>query len=153
MAKYVVARVDEVPPGERLIVDVRGRSVGIFNLGGVFYALRNSCPHEGGPVCAGDLVGLLESDAPGQYTFDPNPRFVQCPWHGWEYDIKTGQSWCEPHSNATRSYTVEVRPGKHIVGATEDRVDSSEHHGREKGPYVLETFHVSVEHDYIVLTM
>jgi 3-phenylpropionate/trans-cinnamate dioxygenase ferredoxin subunit len=151
VAKYVVARVDEIPPGERLIIDVRGRSVGIFNLGGAFYALRNSCPHEGGPVCAGDLVGLLESDGPGQHTFDPNPHRVQCPWHGWEYDIRTGQSWCEPDSNATRSYSVAVQSGQQIAGEIEGAEDAFP--GLEKGPYLLETFQVSVEHDYVVLTM
>lgn len=55
MPKYVVAAVDEMAPGARKIVDAGGRSLGIFNLGGEFFALRNRCPHQGGPLCEGKL--------------------------------------------------------------------------------------------------
>ncbi|HEV8638476.1 MAG TPA: Rieske 2Fe-2S domain-containing protein, partial [Chloroflexota bacterium] len=48
--KHVVAAVDEIPPGGRKIVEVAGRSIGVFNLGGEFFALRNRCPHQGGPL-------------------------------------------------------------------------------------------------------
>ena len=54
--RHVVARVADIPPGERLIVDIAGRSIGVFNVDGRFYALRNSCPHQGGPLCLGRTV-------------------------------------------------------------------------------------------------
>src|SRR5262245_39775127 len=63
MAKYVVATTAEIPPGGRKIVEVAGRSIGIFNAGGEFFALRNRCPHQGGPLCEGGLSGLLEASA------------------------------------------------------------------------------------------
>ncbi len=47
--KYVVASVDEIPPGGRKIVEVAGRSIGVFNVKGEYFALRNRCPHQGGP--------------------------------------------------------------------------------------------------------
>ena len=59
MARYIVAAVEEIPPGERKIVELAGRSIGVFNLGGEFFALRNRCPHQGGPLCAGSLGGLI----------------------------------------------------------------------------------------------
>ena len=59
MAKHVVATVDEIPPGERKIVELEGRSLGIFNIDGDFYAVRNICPHQGAPLCEGRLTGLL----------------------------------------------------------------------------------------------
>ncbi len=57
MARYVVAAVDEIPPGARKIVTVAGRSIGIFNVDGEFFALRNRCPHQGGPLVRGQDVG------------------------------------------------------------------------------------------------
>ena len=67
--KYVVASVEEIPPGQRKIVEVAGRSIGIFNLGGEFFALRNRCPHQGGPLCVGKVWGLITGDLPGQFQY------------------------------------------------------------------------------------
>ena len=67
MAKYVVANINEILPGERKIVEVGERVVGIFNINGEFFALRNNCPHTGGPLCAGHLTGFLETSVPGEY--------------------------------------------------------------------------------------
>ena len=57
MASHVVAEAGEIPPGGRKIVEVEGRSIGIFNVGGEYLAVRNRCPHQGGPLCLGTLVG------------------------------------------------------------------------------------------------
>ena len=56
MARIAVARVSEIPPGQRkIVVPFRGRAgIGIFNVGGTFYAVRNICPHKNGPLCTGD---------------------------------------------------------------------------------------------------
>ena len=67
MSKHVVATVAEIPPGQRKLVTVRGRSIAVFNLGGEFFGLFNRCPHQGGPMCEGILTGLIESDEPGQF--------------------------------------------------------------------------------------
>ncbi len=107
--KHVVATVEEIPPGERKIVQVAGRSIGVFNLGGVFYALRNRCPHRGGPLCEGKLWGALRASVPGQFEYSPSQEVLTCPWHGWEFDVRTGQSWCEPGRLRTRAYAVTVQ--------------------------------------------
>ncbi len=64
--RVVVARADEIAPGERKIVDIGGRSVGVFNIGGEYFALRNRCPHQGGPLCAGLQFAPLRSSRPGR---------------------------------------------------------------------------------------
>ena len=74
MAKHVVATVDEIPPGERKIVELEGRSLGVFNINGEFYAVRNICPHQGAPLCEGRLTGLLQSDVPGEYNYTRKGR-------------------------------------------------------------------------------
>ena len=135
MPKYVVATADEIPPGGRKIVEVGGRSVGVFNLGGEYFALRNRCPHQGGPLCEGLLWGLWEAPAPGDIRYSRKGEILTCGWHGWEFDIRTGQSWCDPKSTRARQFQVVVEPGEKLV----------------KGPYVAETFPVSVEEDYVVV--
>ena len=136
MARYVVATTMEVPPGGRKIVEVAGRSIGIFNVGGEFLALRNRCPHQGGPLCEGGLSGLLEASAPGEYRYSRPGEMLRCPWHGWEFDLRTGQSWFDPERMRVRRYPVSVEAGGP---------------GLVQGPYVAETYPVSVEAQYIVV--
>ena len=135
MSRQVVAKADEVAPGACKIVSVRGREIGIFNLGGEYFALANRCPHEGGPLCQGHIIPLIQSDGPGQYRLTRHKEFLRCPWHGWEFEIRTGQSWCDPKSTRARQFEVKVESGETLV----------------KGPYVAETFPVSVEEDYLVV--
>src|SRR5205807_5122389 len=108
MSKHVVARVDEIPPGQRKIVDVAGRSIGVFNLNGEFFALRNRCPHQGGPLCEGRLRGAIEAVVPGEITFSRAGEILTCGWHGGEFDIRTGQSWGDPSRLPVRRYEVRV---------------------------------------------
>ncbi|MGH7071342.1 MAG: Rieske (2Fe-2S) protein [Acetobacteraceae bacterium] len=137
MTRHVVAPVAEIPPGERKLVSIGGRSIGIFNLGGAFYALLNRCPHQGGSLCLGEQVGLVLSDEPGRYLYSRPGEMLRCPWHGWEFDIRTGQSWCDPKRTRVKSYPVGVEAGAELV----------------KGPYQAEIFPVSVEADYVVVEL
>ena len=81
-----------------------GRAIALFNVGGAFYALANKCPHESGPLSRGAIVGLSQADVPGPdaYRLERPGEFVRCPWHGWEFDIKSGQSYCDPSSTRVR---------------------------------------------------
>jgi nitrite reductase (NADH) small subunit len=85
-------RASEVPEGEGKIVKVGTVEIGIFNVGGKYYALSNWCPHEGGPVCTGYVTGTVFADQ----STDWIPRWVKdgeiicCPWHGLEFEIKDG---------------------------------------------------------------
>ncbi|MFR9804093.1 Rieske (2Fe-2S) protein [Pseudonocardia sp. RS010] len=145
MRKHVVARVSDVPEGGHLIVDVNGRSIGIYNVGGTFRALLNRCPHQGAALCAGAVVSRLESDEPGRFRFDPDHKFVVCPWHGWEFELETGQSWFDAERTRVRRFDVAVELGAEIekaVGAG----------GRVKGPYVAEVVEVETDDEYVVVT-
>lgn len=135
MSKHVVAPVADIPPGSRKLFTVRGRPIVVFNIGGEFFGLFNRCPHQGGELVNGTLCGLIQSREPGTYTYTREGEVLRCPWHGWEFDIRTGQSWCEPSKIQTRSYPVEVAQGGDLV----------------KGPYVAETVQVAVEQDYVVV--
>ena len=137
MSRQVVARASDIAPGTCRIVTVRGREIGIFNLDGEYFALANRCPHAGGPLCQGRVGPLVLSDGPGHYRLTREREFLRCPWHGWEFDIRTGQSWCDPHSVRARQYKVTVESGDSLV----------------KGPYVAETFPVAVEESYVVVEL
>ena len=116
---------------------MKGREIGLFNVGGEYFAISNRCPHEAGPLCAGMITGIVLSDGPGKYRIERKGEFIRCPWHGWEFDIRTGQSWCDPKSTKVRAFQVKVEPGEELV----------------KGPYVAETFSVAVEEDYLIIEM
>lgn len=146
MAKYIVATVEEIPPGGRKLVELAGRSIGVFNLGGEFFALRNRCPHQGGPLCQGKLSGLLESTRPGEYQYSRRGEILRCPWHGWEFDVRTGQSWFDPARTWVRRYPVRLESG--AEPGDDEPVTFA---GRQQGPYLAETYPVSVEQTYVVV--
>src|SRR5262249_20974374 len=125
MGRHVVATVGEIAPGGRKVVEVAGRSIGVFNLGGEFFALRHRCPHQGGPLCQGYLIGLVLWARPGQYRYLRDGEILRCPWHGWEFDVRTGQSWFDPARVRVRRYEVFVEPAT-----------SADMPGLAKGPYV-----------------
>lgn len=146
MGSHVVATVDEIPPGERKIVDVEGRSIGVFNLGDEFVALRNRCPHQGGPLCLGDRFGFLAARVPGEYRYERPGEFIRCPWHGWEFDLRTGQSWFDPGKRRVRTYSVR------LATTSEVNAEAGEGSGGLRpGPYIAETFQVAVDRQYVVV--
>ncbi|MGH3504921.1 MAG: Rieske (2Fe-2S) protein, partial [Nocardioidaceae bacterium] len=102
MGRHVVCNVAELPPGQRKIVRFDGRSIGVFNVNGQFYALRNSCPHQAGPLCLGSIKGMAMPSAPGEYVWDRDGEILRCPWHGWEFDITTGRSIHNPDRSRVR---------------------------------------------------
>ncbi|MEJ3652912.1 Rieske (2Fe-2S) protein [Actinomycetes bacterium KLBMP 9759] len=110
MPAHAIARVSELTPGQRKIVEIDGRSIGVFNVDGRFYALRNTCPHQGAPLCLGALGGTAAPSRPGEYVWEREGEILSCPWHGWEFDITNGRSIFNPHRTRVRSYEVTVRP-------------------------------------------
>src|SRR4028118_1692762 len=90
--EWPVARVSEIPPGGRKIVEIDGRSIGIFNVHGTFVAVLNVCPHELAPVCRGLVRGTTLASMPGEYRWGREGEILACPWHGWEFDLLTGRA-------------------------------------------------------------
>ena len=137
MAKHVVAPACELPPGARKRVTVGGRSIAVFNIGGELFALLDRCPHKGGSLCEGKLTGLVQSPEPGVYRYSRAGEILRCPWHGWEFDVRTGKSRCDPQRVRAKSYPVTVEQGSEL----------------SEEPYEVETFTASVEQDYVVVSL
>jgi 3-phenylpropionate/trans-cinnamate dioxygenase ferredoxin subunit len=144
---YVVATATEIPPGGRKIVDLAGRSVGVFNLDGSYFALRNTCPHAGGPLCEGVLSGFVSSSEPGHYTYERRGEFLRCPWHQWEFDIRTGQSWLDPLRTRVRRYRAGVETGAELLAENM----APERAGRAQGPYAAEIYPVTRDGEFVVV--
>jgi 3-phenylpropionate/trans-cinnamate dioxygenase ferredoxin subunit len=137
MTQHVVGTTAEVPPGGRKIVEVRGISIGVFNVRGTYCALRNRCPHQGGPLCLGNITGTMLPSVPGEYRWDRDGEILRCPWHGWEFELATGRSIFSPHRVRVRTYPVSVeRPETEEAAGDRPRA---------------ETFPITVEADRLVL--
>jgi len=95
------------------------KTICVANVNGEISAMDNICLHRGGPLGQGVISG-------GK---------VICPWHGWEFDLRTGKSWCEPDRTKVRSFELKVEAGGALV----------------EGALQAETFPVSTEKQYVVI--
>jgi len=92
MAEFVkVAALSELPAGSGKPVEVNGKAIALFNVGGKVYAMDNTCLHRGGPLGEGTLEGEV----------------VTCPWHMWEYNVRSGEFVANPSIKVT-TYAVQV---------------------------------------------
>jgi nitrite reductase/ring-hydroxylating ferredoxin subunit len=147
LGRHIVAEAGEIQPGGRKIVDVEGRSIGVFNVAGDYLAVRNRCPHQGGPLCLGTLVGAVDSPEPGVYRHSRPGEMIRCPWHAWEFDLRDGRSWFDPRKKRVASYEVAVVGGAELAEAAPPRP------GMVPGPYQLEMYSVAVERQYVVVDL
>src|SRR4051794_10287704 len=146
MTRHIVARTTEIPPGGNKVVGVEGRDIVVFHVNGEFFALLNRCPHAGAPLDKAACVARLTSPEPGVYQRSRVGELLRCAWHGWEFDIRTGQSWFDPAKVRVRRYEVTVEPSPAV--ATDDPSPAP---GLERGPYVAETYDVTVEQRNVVV--
>ncbi len=93
MAEYVkVAKTSEIADQCAKCVEVGGRTIALFNIGGEFYAIDDQCPHEDGPLSEGYLEGFE----------------VECPWHAACFNLKTGKASGPPAEDDVKTYPVRV---------------------------------------------
>ena len=116
MAEWFVAKASEMSEGDRRIVTAGRRDIGVFCKDGAYYAYSNTCLHQGGPACEGLLINnVVDVVTPDRLyhgqIFGDEMHFV-CPWHGYEYDLKTG-ACIGDRKQKLRSYEV-VRRGDDI---------------------------------------
>ncbi|MBI2194150.1 MAG: Rieske 2Fe-2S domain-containing protein [Planctomycetes bacterium] len=91
-----IGAVNEIADGQGRLIEADGRQIAVFNCGGRFYAIDEICPHMGGPLSE----GTVEGDC------------VICPWHGWEFNIRTGES---PTGGNQQTFSVKVEDGSVFV--------------------------------------
>lgn len=108
MEWHHVAQTSEIEPGRPKILEINGKSIGVFFEGGRFFAVLNHCPHFGAPVCLGKVFGAVVADEPGVQSYDASRPILRCPWHRWEFDLETGRA-LTPIKQRLKTYNVVVR--------------------------------------------
>jgi nitrite reductase/ring-hydroxylating ferredoxin subunit len=136
MARHIAARAGDLLPGQRRLVEIGGRRIIVFNIKGELFALSDTCPHRGASLSGGVLTGLVVSNGPGDYTYTRAGEIIRCPWHQWEFDVRTGRSHCDPKRLRLMQFPACVEPGAALASQ----------------PLAADTYPVEVDADYIVIT-
>jgi nitrite reductase/ring-hydroxylating ferredoxin subunit len=92
---YLVCRKDELEDGERRVMSCDGIEIGVFKIDGQLVAWHNVCPHREGPVCQGRiyhrvLEPIADDGTVRALAYDESATNIVCPWHGYEFDLRTG---------------------------------------------------------------
>jgi nitrite reductase (NADH) small subunit len=111
--RVLVCNVPDLPPGSKKIITAGIKSIGVFNIAGVFHAMRNQCPHQGAPLCQGTVTNTYRPKGVNEYDPAFPKRIIRCPWHGWEFDIVTGKGLYDARGRVG-VYPVEVDAEGHI---------------------------------------
>lgn len=112
--KRIVCRQDELDPGQmRVFTEGKAPVVVVCSANNEYFAVRGICPHQGGMLGAGRLTSLTVSDEPGAYGLEKHGEVLQCPWHGFSYNVATGRCLGDPRLRV-KTYSVHVEDD-HIV--------------------------------------
>lgn len=106
--RHKVATTEELTDASRVIAEVNGQEIAVFQLDGEYHAIANYCVHQAGPLCEGELTCdtyIDEND--WDWRIDDEATYVTCPWHGWLFDVTDGVN---PHNPKYKvpTYDVEV---------------------------------------------
>ncbi len=116
--RHFACNTDELAHGNRKLIRIGTRSIGLFNVNGNYHALLNLCPHTGGTLCEGPVGGInlpVDLNKDGyRYQQVRKGEILRCAWHGWEFEIATGRCLVDPKLKA-KTYAVEVEDGKVFV--------------------------------------
>jgi len=114
--KVKVAEPNELGDGDKRIVKVKDMELGLFRIEGEYYAWRNVCPHAAAPVCVGAIRGTRLPSAVYDYQYGMDNQVLRCPWHGWEFDLRTGHHLAAGSDAKLRGFPVEAdESGVYVV--------------------------------------
>jgi nitrite reductase/ring-hydroxylating ferredoxin subunit len=92
VAEHFVGRLEDLPLQAIHRVEIDGRMIGIIRTADGVHAIGNRCPHQGAPMCYGLIGGTMLPSEPNEYIYGRNGSVLRCPWHAYEFDVKTGES-------------------------------------------------------------
>ena len=105
-----VGQLSDFPDGRIRILDVAGKSIGFYRRGREVYGVLNVCPHRAAPICRGEVRGTMLPCAPGEpLQYGLKGWVLRCPWHGWEYDIRSGQSVAGVDPRRLKTFPVRLK--------------------------------------------
>jgi nitrite reductase (NADH) small subunit len=116
--RIALGPADEFPFGMCRLFTIGAREVGVIRLpSGTFRAVLNRCPHKAAPICKGIIGGTWPPSAPGDLQFGREGEVLVCPWHGREFDLRTGEELYQKRPTRLRLLPIEVDDGTVIVSA------------------------------------
>ena len=118
-SEHVVAAAEDLDDGERVVAEVDGLEVGVFRVAGELYAYPNVCLHQNGPLCEGTVTGTTEARFDRErldldIDWAKEGEVLSCPWHGWEYHLRTGHCLSRTDRRLP-AYDVFERDGQVVV--------------------------------------
>jgi nitrite reductase/ring-hydroxylating ferredoxin subunit len=108
-----VGPVEKFSDGRMSVVRAGRLEIGIIRWSGAVYAISNVCTHQGGPLCHGVLAARLTAERPGDMQVGET-LVIACPWHGWEFDIASGEAIWDP-TKRIRTFPVHIANGRVMV--------------------------------------
>ncbi|MEA2445410.1 MAG: hypothetical protein QOJ12_2702 [Thermoleophilales bacterium] len=108
MTDHHVGRLADFPDGDMRILDLSGRSIGVYRRGDDLYGILNVCPHRAAPVCRGEIGGTMLPSRPGELEYGMDGLVLRCPWHGWEFDVRSGECLFDVDSRRLKTFAVRV---------------------------------------------
>jgi nitrite reductase/ring-hydroxylating ferredoxin subunit len=110
--EYKIGQLDSFAERKVVPVEVAGKRVGVLRKGGEVYVFADHCPHQGGPMCFAQVVGTMLPSEPNEFNYDLDGLIVKCPWHAYEFDVRTGQAMGGIIRSRLLIYHSEVRGGE-----------------------------------------
>lgn len=114
---HLVCALDELAPGEKRRFDLGGRTIVVCRSAetGEVFALAGRCPHQGAPLCDGKLTGTTLPSQVNTYVYGKRGEILRCPWHSYEFDVRTGYSVHREPRLRVATYPVQIRDGSIYV--------------------------------------
>ena len=134
-----VGAVGDFPDRSVTLVRAGSREIGIVRWDDEVYAVSNICAHQRGPLCRGTLGARLTAAAPGELELDEETPVLACPWHGWEFDVRTGRALF-----TLGDQEIEAMAGQVLVAPA-----GTPHKFKNLGPGLLETIDIHASDRFI----
>ena len=106
---YQVAPIEDFAKDKLHTVEIEGRIITVVRTDAGIFSMGNSCPHQGAPMCSGSIHGTMLPSDPDEYVYGEDGQVIRCPWHGYEFSIRTGESICGAITGRVPVYEIDVR--------------------------------------------
>lgn len=107
--EHRLGRLADFPERKIVPVEVNGRTIGVVRSGEVVFAFANRCPHHGAPMCAGAISGTMLPSDPDEFDFGLDGLVVKCPWHAYEFSLRTGEAMGGIIRSRLPTFPTEIR--------------------------------------------
>lgn len=110
-----IGALGDFPDRKVVPADVDGRTVGVLRRGDEVFAFANRCPHHGAPMCHAQVSGTMRPSERNEYDYDLEGYIVKCPWHAYEFDVRSGTAMGDIMKSRLVVFQTEVRDGDVFV--------------------------------------